>query len=126
MVSRPVNPRARRMALMVASVPELTKRTSSIDGMSSVTRRASSRLELGGRAEATSRPRRRVDRRDDLRVRVAEDHRPPGADVVDEAAAVGGHDVRAGGLLEEDRLAADAAKCAHRRVDAARDVPQAS
>ena len=41
MVSRPVKPRARRIALIVASVPELTKRTSSIEGMSSMTRRAS-------------------------------------------------------------------------------------
>jgi hypothetical protein len=41
MVSRPVKPRAKRMALMVASVPEFTKRTSSMDGMSRVTRRAS-------------------------------------------------------------------------------------
>ena len=38
MVSRPVKPRARRMALMVASVPELTKRTNSMEGMSSMTR----------------------------------------------------------------------------------------
>ena len=33
-VSRPVKPRARRIALIVASVPELTKRTISIEGMS--------------------------------------------------------------------------------------------
>jgi hypothetical protein len=37
---RPVNPRASRMALIVASVPELTMRTSSIDGTSSMIRRA--------------------------------------------------------------------------------------
>jgi len=30
--------------------------------------------------------------------------------------------VGAGRFLEEDRLAADAAKCADRRIDAARDV----
>ena len=34
-----------------------------------------------------------------------------------------GDDVSAGGLLEEDRLAADAAKGAYRRIHAARDVP---
>src|SRR5260221_342382 len=33
MVSRPVKPRARRIALMVASVPELTKRTRSMAGI---------------------------------------------------------------------------------------------
>ena len=33
MRSRPVNPRASRIALIVASVPELTIRSSSIDGM---------------------------------------------------------------------------------------------
>ncbi len=37
---RPVAPRARRMALMVASVPELTKRTISIDGTIFTTRSA--------------------------------------------------------------------------------------
>jgi glutamate-1-semialdehyde aminotransferase len=35
MSSRPVNPRAKRIALIVASVPELTIRTSSIEGTNS-------------------------------------------------------------------------------------------
>jgi hypothetical protein len=39
--SRRVCPRASRIALIVASVPELTIRTSSIDGTSSQIRRAS-------------------------------------------------------------------------------------
>ena len=55
-------------------------------------------------------------------VGVAENHGPPGADIVDEAASIGGSDVGAGGLLEENGLAADAAKGADRRVDAARNV----
>ena len=42
MRSRPVKPRASRIALIVASVPELTMRSNSIDGTSSVTLRASS------------------------------------------------------------------------------------
>ncbi len=53
-------------------------------------------------------------RLDHLRVRVAQDHRPPGADVIDEAPPIGGGGIGAGGFLEEDRLAADAAKGAHR------------
>jgi hypothetical protein len=40
--SRLVNARARRIADMVASVPELTKRTISIAGMYSITHRARS------------------------------------------------------------------------------------
>jgi hypothetical protein len=92
MVSRPVKPRARRIALMVASVPELTKRTNSIDGMSSITRRASG-LELGGRAEGEAVGRDALHRRDDLAGARGRDHRTPGADVVDEAAAVGGRRV---------------------------------
>ena len=39
---RPVNPRARRSALIVASVPDETKRTFSIEGISRTTRSASS------------------------------------------------------------------------------------
>ena len=42
MTSRPVKPRARRMALIVASVPELTSRTFSIDGTASMISSASS------------------------------------------------------------------------------------
>ena len=41
-IGRPVYPRARRMALIVASVPELTSRTFSIDGMASTISSASS------------------------------------------------------------------------------------
>ncbi len=42
MRSRPVNARATRTALIAASVPELTKRTRSIDGISARTRSPSS------------------------------------------------------------------------------------
>ncbi|MNE50676.1 hypothetical protein D3C80_1452640 [compost metagenome] len=57
-----------------------------------------------------------------LRMAVAEDHRTPGADVVDVALVVLVGDVGAFGVLEEQRGAADAAEGAHRRVDAAGDV----
>ncbi|MOA39700.1 hypothetical protein D3C78_1615030 [compost metagenome] len=53
---------------------------------------------------------------------VAEDHRAPGADVVHIALIVLVDHVGAGGVLEEQRRAADAAEGAHRRVDAAGDV----
>ena len=62
---------------MVASVPELTKRTSSIEGTSSVTRRASCVSSSVG--APNDRPSRRdaLHRGDHLRMRVAEDHRAP-------------------------------------------------
>ena len=69
-------------------------------------------------------PHRLAHRRDDGRVRVAEDHRPPRADVVDVAVAVGVDDLGALGLDDEQRvLAPDRAHRPHRRVDPAGDVP---
>lgn len=63
-----------------------------------------------------------TDRVEHLRVAVAEDHRAPGADVVDVALVVFIDHVRAFGMLEEQRGAADAAEGAYRRIDAAGDV----
>ena len=60
-----------------------------------------------------------ADGGDDLGVGVAEDHGAPGTDVIDVALAIGVKEVGAAGALEEDRVAADAAEGAHRRVDAA-------
>jgi hypothetical protein len=57
-----------------------------------------------------------------VRVAVAEDHRAPGADVVDIALVVFVGDVGAFGVLEEQRRAANALERAHRRVHAAGDV----
>ncbi|MPN55553.1 hypothetical protein SDC9_203237 [bioreactor metagenome] len=59
---------------------------------------------------------------DDFRVGVAEDHRPPGADVVGVPLAVGVLHLAADTLLEEQRRAADRTEGAHRRIDAAGDV----
>ncbi len=81
MVSRPVKPRARRIALMVASVPELTKRTSSMDGMSSMTRRASRVSNSVGAPKLKPSAATSLHGFDHPRVRVAQDHRTPGADV---------------------------------------------
>ena len=50
---------------------------------------------------------------------VAEDHRAPGADVVDVAVAVEVEEIRPLGPVDEDRLAADAAEGPGRAVHAA-------
>ena len=47
------------------------------------------RFEFGRRAEGQAVGGDRLHGFDHLRVRVAQDHRPPGSDVVDEAASVG-------------------------------------
>ena len=60
-----------------------------------------------------------LHRRDHLRMRVPQDHRSPGADVVDVAIAVDVVQIGAFAALEEDRLAAHAAKRAGRAVHAA-------
>jgi len=57
-----------------------------------------------------------------LGMRMAEDHRPPGADIVDVALVVFVDHVSALGMLEEQRCAAHATEGAHRRIDAAGDV----
>ena len=73
MSSRPVAARAMRIALIVASVPELAKRT-----CSSRKRRhsssANSTVSSVGAAKCVPAARRAVDRLDDLRVRVPDDH----------------------------------------------------
>jgi hypothetical protein len=97
---------------MVASVPELTKRTSS----------RQRRFEFGGRAEAQAVRGGLLHGFDHVWMRVTEDHRTPGTDVIDEAPAVGGKGVRSRGSLEKDRLTADAAKGANRRIDTAGNV----
>ncbi len=80
------------------------------------------RLEFSRRAEGKAVGGDLLDGLDHLRMRMAQDHRTPGADVIDEAASIGGRHHGAGGFLEENRLAADAAEGANGRVDAARDV----
>jgi hypothetical protein len=52
---------------------------------------------------------------------VAEDRRPPGADVIDVFAAVDIPDVGASRPLDEEGLTANAAEGSDRRVDAAGD-----
>ena len=71
-------------------------------------------LGLGGRAVARARGECPFDCGDHSRVAVAEDHRAPGADVVEIRVAVDVGEVLPRGALEEDRLAADAAEGAGR------------
>src|SRR4051812_45446186 len=52
-------------------------------------------------------------------MRVAEDERPPGADVVDVLVAIGVKEVRAESANDPGRLAADGAKRAHGGIHAA-------
>ena len=69
---------------------------------------------LGRRTEGKALVHRAMDRFFDRRVTVAEDHRPPGADVIDVALSLGVDEVRAFGAGNEARRAADGAKGAHR------------
>ena len=55
----------------------------------------------------------------DGRMGVAQDHRPPGADIVDQLVAVHVPDQCPEGAIDHPRRAADCAEGAHRRVDAA-------
>ena len=119
MRSRPVKPRARRIALMVASVPELTSRTISIEGTASDDRLRQFDLALGGRAEAGAAGERPLRPPPRPRDGVAQNQRPPRADVVDVLVAVGVPDARALAARNEQRRAAHAAKRAHRGVHAA-------
>src|SRR5665647_1596470 len=83
--SRLVKPRATRTALIVASVPELTMRTSSIDGTPHLRSRAVGVPDMGslgagdeerlGHADALHRPHRRVDPAGDVLPSLVEEAR---------------------------------------------------
>jgi hypothetical protein len=75
-------------------------------------------LERGRRAERESGRELSLDRSDDGWMTMAEDHRAPGADVVEELVAVFVPQVRAVGARDEARRAAHRFVGAHRRVDA--------
>jgi hypothetical protein len=76
-------------------------------------------LEPGGHAEARAAPHRGVERVDHDARRVAEHERPPREHEVEVGAAVRVVQVGALAAHGDERLAADAAERAHRRVDAA-------
>ncbi len=104
--SRPVAARARRMAVIAASVPEEVIRSISTPGIRRETSSPARPRPRSGR-RSWFRGRRRVDRRQHLRVGVAVDQRAPRADVVDEAVAVDVDQLGAVAALDEDRVAAD-------------------
>ena len=60
----------------------------------------------------------------DFGMRMAEDGRPPGEDVINQLVAVHVPDMRAFGPVDEERLAAYGAERAHGRVHAAGNVFQ--
>jgi len=76
-------------------------------------------FRLGRRAEAQPFGRRLAHRVHHFGAGVAEYHRPPRADIINIAAPVGVKQPRAGGALDERRLAADRPESPHRRIDAA-------
>jgi hypothetical protein len=118
---RPVKPRASRIALIVASVPDDTSRTFSMLGTSFDDQFGDLEFGLGGRAERQAAGGGFLHRLDRAGMGVAENGRPPRADVVDVFAAVGVPYARTRGAAEEHRGAADAAEGAHRRIDPAGD-----
>ena len=77
-------------------------------------------LERARRAEARPRAGGVVERRDDARMRVPEDQRAPGEDVVDVAVAVDVDEVRALAALDEEWCATDGTERPNRRADPAR------
>ncbi len=118
---RPVAARARRTALIVASVPELTNRTMSTDGKVATTRSASRSSSSVGAPNVVPRPRRLDHGLEHLRMGMPQDQRTPGEHQVHVAVAVHVHQPRALAPLHEARRAADTAERAHRAVDPARD-----
>ena len=104
---------------MVASVPEEVMRTISTDGTRRAISSARSTSPCVGAPNVVPALGRRDDRREHRGVGVAEDERPPRAHVVDVVVAVDVDDLGAVAALDEDRVAADGAHRAHRRVDAA-------
>ena len=57
-----------------------------------------------------------------IRVRVPDNHRSPGSNVVDQRATVFGHDMGAARGTKEQWFSAHARECADRRIDAAGDI----
>ena len=95
MRSRPVAARATRTALIVASVPELTNRTRSIDGHQRAHALGEVHFERARRAEARAIARGGGERLDEAARRMPVDERPPRHHVVDEHVAVDVLDARA-------------------------------
>ena len=85
-------------------MPEETKRTSSIDGIASLTAEASSISSTVGAPKLVPRAAVSLQHRQHAGVGVAEDHRAPRADEVDVAVAVGVLDPGALRPRDEERV----------------------
>jgi len=106
------------MADMVASVPELTKRSFSMAGIAGGDALGQVGLGGGGGAKAGGVAGGAFDGFDDRRKGVAENHGAPGAEVVDESTAVGVGKPGSLGRLNKRGRAAHRAESTHGRVDA--------
>ena len=104
---------------MVASVPELTKRTISMLGTNSVTSLASSTSCGQGAPKLVPLAAVSCKRLDHARVGVAQNQRSPGQHVVDVAIVVHIDHVGAFAPFDEERLAAHRLEGTHRRIDTA-------
>ncbi len=111
--------RARRTALIVASVPELTNLTFSQDGSAVRMRDGKFHFKFRGHAVARAASSLIGDGLHDFRMRVTQNQRAPGTDVVDIFISVGVPQARASRVIDDDRIAAHRAKCAHRAVHSA-------
>ena len=96
---RPVTPRASRNTDMVASVPELTKRTCSTGIRSMIS--AQDQLLPALARRMSSAPGGVGDRADYVGMGMAQQHRTPGADQVNQLVAVDVIQVRAAGMIDE-------------------------
>ena len=114
--------RARRSALIAASVPDETNRTCSIDGTASTTARASSTSISVGAPNVVPRPDASLNGPDDRGMGVARDQRPPRHHPVDIAVAVGVPHPAALATGQEERvLTPNRSHGANRARDAAGD-----
>jgi hypothetical protein len=104
-----------RIALIAASVPELTKRTRH----QALHQLAELMLERRWRAEAGAAARCGADRLHEPAWRVAMNQRPPRHHIVDEAVAVDVLNDRARAAFDEQRRTADGLKRSNRAVDTA-------
>ena len=119
-MERPVAPRARRTAVIPASVPDDTNRTRSTFGTSLDDGTGQLDLELARRPEGGSLRARFGDRLHDGRVRVPEQEGTPALHEIDVGVAVDVGDGRPGGAPNEERVRPDGIEGAHGRGDPAR------
>ena len=117
-LSRPVKARARRMALMHASVPELTSRSDSMLGRAPMMSRASSTSFSTGAPKLAPPLAARSQDGYDRRVGMAQHQRPPGAEVINVFVAVHVNHTGAAARRDEGRRSADGAEGADGAVDA--------